>query len=408
VNSWQLSPFSLMDFSIILHIQMDNFFSQSELERYSRHLVLPEIGLEGQRKLKNARVLIIGMGGLGSPLGLYLSAIGVGKLGLLDYDIVSISNLHRQVIFNTGDMGKPKALVAEQKLKSLNPDIEIESYNEQLTTENAFEIFDDYDIVADGSDNFQTRYLVNDTCVRLGKPNVYGSILRFEGQVSVFIPELGPCYRCLYPEPPSPGSVPSCEEGGVIGVLPGIIGSIQANEVIKLIIGKGELLTGRLIIVDALNMKFKELTFEQNPDCPVCGDNPTIKQLLDYETFCRDGSVPRFQPITEIKMQENNHEITAEQLKQKLDLKEKFILLDVREPFEKQIADIGGVLIPMNSLPSHLGELNKEDEIIVYCHLGGRSQYASEWLRSQGYNAKNLTGGINAWSIEIDHSVAKY
>lgn len=388
--------------------------TKSELERYSRHLVLPEIGLEGQEKLKAAKVLIIGMGGLGSPLGLYLSAAGVGKLGLVDFDKVSISNLHRQVLFNADDIGKPKALVAEQKLKSLNPDIEIVSYNLKLTSNNALDIFKGYDIIADASDNFATRYLVNDVCVLLHKPDVYGSILRFEGQVSVYIPELGPCYRCLYPEPPSPGSAPSCEEGGVLGVLPGIIGSIQANEVIKLIIGKGEQLTGRLLILDALNMKFNELKLEQNPDCPVCGDNPTIKKLggdvtlSGVEGLCRDGSVTRLQPITEIKMQENNHEITAEQLKQKLDLKEKFILLDVREPFEKQIADIGGVLIPMNSLPSHLGELNKEDEIIVYCHVGGRSQYAAEWLRSQGFKAKNLTGGINAWSVEIDKSIPQY
>jgi sulfur-carrier protein adenylyltransferase/sulfurtransferase len=368
--------------------------TKSELERYNRHLVLPEVGLEGQEKLKNAGVLIVGIGGLGSPLGLYLSAAGVGKLGLVDYDTISVSNLHRQVLFTTDDIGKPKALVAEQKLKSLNPDIQITSYNLKLTSDNAADIFKEYDIIADGSDNFTTRYLVNDTCVFIGKPNVYGSILRFEGQVSTYMPG-GPCYRCLYPEPPSPGTIPSCEEGGVLGVLPGIIGSIQANEVIKLIIGKGELLTGRLLMVDALNMKFKELTFEQNPDCLICGLN---------ENQTRERS-----PLFEIKsMEQNNHEISARQLKQKLDNKEKIFILDVREPFEKEIADIGGILIPMNSLPSHLGELSKDDEIIVYCHVGGRSQYAAEWLRTQGFNAKNLSGGINAWSVEIDKSITQY
>jgi sulfur-carrier protein adenylyltransferase/sulfurtransferase len=379
--------------------------TKSELERYNRHLVLPEVGLEGQEKLKNAGVLIVGIGGLGSPLGLYLSAAGVGKLGLVDYDTVSVSNLHRQVLFTTDDIGKPKALVAEQKLKSLNPDIQITSYNLKLTSDNAADIFKEYDIIADGSDNFTTRYLVNDTCVFIGKPNVYGSILRFEGQVSTYMPG-GPCYRCLYPEPPSPGTIPSCEEGGVLGVLPGIIGSIQANEVIKLIIGKGELLTGRLLMVDALNMKFKELTFEQNADCPTCGNSNRRDGAATRLHHLASGVTPDAKSVKENKNM--NHEISARQLKQKLDNKEKIFILDVREPFEKEIADIGGILIPMNSLPSHLGELSKDDEIIVYCHVGGRSQYAAEWLRTQGFNAKNLSGGINAWSVEIDKSITQY
>jgi len=380
--------------------------SESELERYNRHIILPEIGVEGQEKLKNARVLIAGLGGLGCPISLYLAAAGVGTLGLVDYDRVSVSNLHRQILFTADDVGKSKAVVAEQHLKHLNPDLEFKSYNLRLSPENALQIISDYDIVADGSDNFSTKYLINDSCVLLGKANVYGSILRFEGQVSTYCPGRAypynhfPCYRCIFPEPPASEEVPSCEEAGVIGVLAGIIGSIQATEVIKLILGKGELLAGRLVILDALKMKFKEIKFERNTQCCVCGDNPTIRNISDYnyQFFC--------QTSVESPMQ---NEITVQELKKKMDNQENFVLLDVREPAEKQIADIGGILIPLNSLPYQLEKLNKEDEIIVYCRTGNRSNYAAEWLRKQGYTkAKNLTGGIHAWSDAIDSSVPKY
>jgi molybdopterin/thiamine biosynthesis adenylyltransferase/rhodanese-related sulfurtransferase len=412
--------------------------SQSELERYSRHIILPEIGIEGQEKLRNAKVLIAGVGGLGCPVSLYLAAAGVGTLGLVDYDNVSISNLHRQVLFNSDDVGKPKVTAAELHLKSLNPDVEIRTYNIRLTAENAMTILKDYDIIADGSDNFETKYLINDACVLLGKPNVYGSILRFEGQVAVYVPNLstqakdlwlrnrGPCYRCIFPEPPSADEVPSCEEAGVLGILPGIIGTIQANEIVKLILGlcstppeppsRGESLAGRLVIFDALKMKFKEINFERNPECAVCGENPTIKELSTelYEAICqREGEEHRRRFQTKFWNEKTQTtmttEITVQELKQKLDSKEKFVLLDVREPLEKQIADIGGILVPLNTLPHRLDEFSKEDEIIVYCRTGNRSYYAADFLRKQGFSkAKNLAGGIHAWSDKIDSSVVKY
>ncbi len=379
--------------------------SREESERYSRHLVIPEVGMEGQLKLKNAKVLIVGAGGLGSPLGLYLAAAGIGEIGIADFDTISYSNLQRQVIFNTDDLNKSKAETAKEKLNKINPETEIQVYDYKITKENVLDIIKDYDIVADGSDNFTTRYLINDACVLLGKPDVYASILRFEGQVSVFDSRVGPCYRCLYPEPPAAGEIPSCEEGGVLGVLPGIIGSIQANEVIKYIIGIGKLLTGRLLILDALKMKFRELKIEKNPDCPVCSENPLITELIDYDLFCGNNK------INKKKMNEHSEfEITVEELKAKMDKGEKFFLLDVREPFETEIASIGGTLIPLNSLPEHIDEIPKGQEIIVYCRSGHRSNHAMEFLRDNaGFkNVKNLLGGVLAWSDKIDTKMQKY
>jgi sulfur-carrier protein adenylyltransferase/sulfurtransferase len=376
--------------------------TDNELERYSRHIVIPELGLEGQKKLKSAKVCVIGAGGLGSPVLLYLAAAGIGNIGIIDFDKVSTSNLQRQVLYNGSDIGKLKAEIAKQKLNALNPEIKIDTYNEKLSSENALDILNRYDIIVDGSDNFQTRYLVNDASVLLKKINVYGSIFRFMGQVTVFDSANGPCYRCLYPEPPLPGEVPSCEEAGVIGVLPGIIGSLQANEVIKIVLGLGVSLKGRLIIFDSLKFEFKELKFGKNPDCPICGTNPSIKTLIDYKEFCN--------PSSKRKGSINNFEISVEELKNKIDNKESFVLIDVREPFEKKISDIGGELVPMNSLPYRFEEFNKYDEIIVYCRTGHRSLYAVQFLYDKcGFtNVKNLTGGIYAWSDKIDSKVKKY
>jgi adenylyltransferase/sulfurtransferase len=379
-------------------------FNKEELERYSRHIVIPEVGLEGQKKLKQAKVLIIGAGGLGSPISMYLAAAGVGNIGIVDFDTVSASNLQRQVLYSSDEVGSSKVDKAKARLLGINNNIEIRTYNVKLTKDNALDIIKDYDIAADGSDNFATRYLVNDACVLLKKPVVYGSILRFDGQVSVFDSSRGPCYRCLYPEPPLPGEVPSCEEGGVLGVLPGIIGSIQANEVIKFIIGKGELLTGRLLMLDALNMSFREIKVYKNDECPVCGDNPTITKLIDYEEFCNNPAA--------FETEDFKTEITVDEVKEKLDAGEKFFLLDVREPFETKIASLGGILIPINSLAGRIDEIlpEKNNEVIVYCRTGNRSHYAAEFLREQhGFtNVKNLLGGIHAWHDRIDSSVVKY
>jgi molybdopterin/thiamine biosynthesis adenylyltransferase/rhodanese-related sulfurtransferase len=391
-------------------VSTKNELSKEESERYNRHLVIPEVGMEGQLKLKNAKVLVIGAGGLGSPLGLYLASAGVGKLGIVDFDTVSYSNLQRQIIYNTDDVGKSKAETAKEKLNKINPDIEIEIYDIKLTKDNALDIIKDYDIITDGSDNFATRYLVNDACVLLGKPNVYASILRFEGQVSVFDSSTGPCYRCLYPVLPDAGTIPSCEEGGVLGVLPGIIGSIQANEAIKYIIGIGELLTGRLLMLDALKMKFRELKIEKNPDCPVCSENPLITELIDYELFC---GVNSKNINNNKKMSEHTQwEITVEELKEKMDKGEKFFLLDVREPFEADIATLGGTMISIKTLPERVSEIesHKNEEVIVYCRSGSRSHYATEFLRDEaGFtNVKNLVGGVLAWSDIIDPTMEKY
>jgi sulfur-carrier protein adenylyltransferase/sulfurtransferase len=376
-----------------------------DLSRYSRHLILPEVGMEGQRRLKAAKVLCVGTGGLGSPLAFYLAAAGIGTLGLVDFDVVDASNLQRQIIHSTKDIGRKKLDSAEEKLKALNPALNVVKHETMLTSANALEILKDYDVVADGTDNFPTRYLVNDACVLLGKPNAYGSIFRFEGQCSVFAAEDGPCYRCLYPEPPPPGLVPSCAEGGVLGILPGLVGVMQATEVIKLILGKGEPLIGRLLLIDALNMRFRELKLRKNPECPVCGTNPTVTQLIDYQQFCG---------ITAAAQQEANlkngiPQISVQELKRRIDAGEDVQLIDVREPWEAQIAQIGGKLIPQNDVPNRLAEIDRDREVVVHCKGGGRSQRIAEFLRQQGYErVANLAGGIGAWSNDIDPTVPKY
>src|SRR5712671_3103700 len=347
--------------------------SNEEVLRYSRHLIMPEVGMEGQQKLKAARVLCIGTGGLGSPLALYLSAAGVGTLGLVDFDVVDFTNLQRQIIHFTSDVGRPKLESAREKIAAINPYVDVKTFETRLTSQNALEIFSDFDIIVDGTDNFPTRFLVNDACVFTGKPNVYGSIFRFEGQASVFATKDGPCYRCLYPEPPPPGLVPSCAEGGVLGVLPGVIGTIQATEAVKLIMGIGEPLIGRFLIYDALRMKFRELKLKKDPDCPVCGTHPTVTELIDYEQFC--GIAPAApEPVTV----NNATEITSVELKQRLDRGDKLKIVDVREPNEYQINRIAGSeLIPLGDIPKRYVELNPEEEIVMQCKSGGRSGKAA-------------------------------
>jgi adenylyltransferase/sulfurtransferase len=379
--------------------------SNEEIARYSRHLILPEVGMEGQKKLKAAKVLCVGTGGLGSPLALYLAAAGVGTIGLVDFDVVDSSNLQRQIIHSTESIGRPKIDSAEERLKGLNPFINIVKFETMLTSANALEIISQFDVIADGTDNFQTRYLVNDACVLTGKPNAYGSIFRFEGQASVFATKDGPCYRCLYPEPPPPGLVPSCAEGGVLGILPGLVGVIQATEAIKLILGVGEPLIGRLLLVDALNMNFRQLKLRKNPDCPVCGTNPTVTELIDYDQFC--GILPASK--TEETVNNGIPQISVTDFKRKRDAGEDIYLLDVREPHEFQIANLGGHLIPLGDLPARVNELDKEREIVVHCKMGGRSQKAAELLKQAGFNhVQNLAGGITAWSEQVDPRVPKY
>jgi adenylyltransferase/sulfurtransferase len=376
-----------------------------DLSRYSRHLILPEVGMEGQRRLKAARVLCVGTGGLGSPLALYLAAAGIGTLGLVDFDIVDASNLQRQIIHSTKDIGWKKLDSAEEKLLALNPALNVVKHDTMLSSANALEILKDYDIVADGTDNFPTRYLVNDACVLLGKPNVYGSIFRFEGQASVFATKQGPCYRCLYPEPPPPGLVPSCAEGGVLGILPGLVGVIQATEAIKLILGKGESLVGRLLLVDALNMRFRELKLRKNPECPVCGPNPTVTALIDYQQFC--GIKPESKEEKALK--NGIPQLRVKELKHRMDAGEDVFILDVREPYEYQIANIGGKLIPQNDVPQRLAEIDRDREIVVHCRSGVRSQRIAELLSQAGYpKVVNLAGGILAWADEIDPKMQKY
>jgi adenylyltransferase/sulfurtransferase len=376
-----------------------------DLSRYSRHLILPEVGMEGQQKLKAARVLCVGTGGLGSPLALYLTAAGIGTLGLVDFDVVDASNLQRQIIHSTKDIGRKKIDSAEEKLKALNPAIHIVKHETMLSSANALEIIKDYDIVADGTDNFPTRYLVNDACVLLNKPNAYGSIFRFEGQASVFATETGPCYRCLYPEPPPPGLVPSCAEGGVLGILPGLVGVIQATEVIKLILGKGEPLIGRLLLVDALSMRFRELKLRKNPECPVCGTHPTVTKLIDYEQFC--GIMP--ETPQDKNMKNGIPQLSVKEYKSRIDRGDDLFLLDVREPYEYKIAQIGGTLIPQNDVPNRLAEIPRDKEIVVQCRSGARSQRIAELLKQQGYTqVVNLAGGILAWADEIDPKIQKY
>ena len=377
--------------------------SKEEILRYSRHLIIPEVGMDGQLKLKNASVCLIGTGGLGAPLGLYLAAAGIGRIGLVDFDVVDFTNLQRQVIHGTKDVGKKKLDSAAETMHDINPYVELEKHETALTSENALDILKNYDIVIDGTDNFPTRYLVNDACVLLGKPNVYGSIFRFEGQATVFAYEGGPCYRCLYPEPPPPGLVPSCAEGGVLGILPGTIGLIQATEAVKLILGIGEPLVGRLLLYDALGMRFRELKLRKNPECPVCGDHPTITKLIDYQEFC---GIPQ-QPQAPVAAE---GEIDVTEVKAKIDRHEPFVLIDVREPHEWQIGHIPyAKLIPLGELPKRVNELNTADEIVAHCKSGVRSAKAVDFLKQAGFKkVRNMKGGILAWSDKVDPSVPKY
>lgn len=378
--------------------------SKEEVQRYSRHLIMPEVGMEGQLKLKAAKVLCIGAGGLGSPLAMYLAAAGVGTLGLVDFDVVDFTNLQRQILHSTADVGRKKLDSAAETLEGINPQVEVRKFETKLTSANALDIFRQFDIVADGTDNFPTRYLVNDACVLTGKPNVYGSIFRFEGQASVFATKDGPCYRCLYPEPPPPGLVPSCAEGGVLGILPGLVGVIQATETVKLILGAGreQSLIGRLLLVDAMGMKFRELKLRKNPECPVCGTNPTLRELIDYQEFCgvraQEASMTTQVPAIEV-----------EELKRKLDAGEDVFVLDVREPHEYQICNLKGHLIPLGDLPKRVHELDSSREIVAHCRSGGRSAEAVEFLQKAGFRkVRNLTGGILAWADRIDSKMPKY
>jgi sulfur-carrier protein adenylyltransferase/sulfurtransferase len=393
--------------------------TNEEISRYSRHLILPEVGMEGQQKLKAAKVLCVGTGGLGAPLALYLAAAGVGTLGLVDFDVVDESNLQRQIIHSTATVGMLKVDSAELMLKGLNPNMKVVKHNTMLTSANALEIFKDYDVIADGTDNFQTRYLVNDACVLTKKPNAYGSIFRFEGQASVFATEEGPCYRCLYPEPPPPGLVPSCAEGGVLGILPGLVGVIQATEVIKLILGIGESLAGRLLLIDALGMNFRTLKLRKNPDCPACGTHPTVTELIDYDQFCGIEKptsvgpleVARDKAVGEASIVDGIPQISVEELKRRLDAKENVFVLDVREPHEYPIANLGAPLIPVGELEKRVGELaaEKDREIVVHCRSGARSQKAAVILKNAGFtHVENLAGGILAWADKIDPSMPKY
>ncbi|HEY4952474.1 MAG TPA: molybdopterin-synthase adenylyltransferase MoeB [Verrucomicrobiae bacterium] len=378
--------------------------NNDEIRRYSRHLILPEVGLAGQKRIKAASVLCIGAGGLGSPIAMYLAAAGIGKIGIVDFDTVDFSNLQRQILHTDADVGRSKAESAKETIRGINPHCEVVIHNTRISSENALDLIRPYDIVVDGTDNFPTRYLTNDACVILKKPNVYGSIFRFEGQASVFAPHLGgPCYRCLYPEPPPPGMVPSCAEGGVLGVLPGIIGCIQAAEILKLAIGKGTSLVGRLLLFNALDMKFRELKLRRDPACPVCGDHPTIKELIDYEMFC--GILPPAEPTA------NPDEVTVQEMKKALDDPKLGIkVIDIREPFEYDIARIQGVpLLPMSELQNRFTELDPNTQYYLHCKVGSRSLSAVDFLREQGFKyVKSVKGGIDAWSEEIDRNVPRY
>jgi adenylyltransferase/sulfurtransferase len=383
--------------------------NHEEVARYSRHLIMPEVTMEGQKRIKASSVLLVGSGGLGSPLGLYLAAAGVGRIGLVDFDVVDHSNLQRQILHGTKDVGRPKIQSAADRIRDMNPNVQLDLYETRLTAENAMEIAAPYDVIIDGTDNFPTRYLANDVSVLLKKPNVYGSIFRFDGQASVFAPVLGgPCYRCLYPEPPPPGLVPSCAEGGVLGVLPGVIGVIQAIEAIKLILGQGEPLIGRLLLCDALTMKFREMKLRKNPRCPLCSDQPTITKLIDYEHFC--GIQPANAQSNEKRNTMNSEEISVAELKQRLDRKEDFDLIDVRETHEWEIAKIPGArLIPLGDLANRLGEIDPKREVVLHCKSGGRSGRALKLLKDKGYsNLKNVVGGIDAWAVQVDQKVARY
>ncbi|MEN3337338.1 MAG: sulfur-carrier protein adenylyltransferase/sulfurtransferase [Acidobacteriota bacterium] len=378
--------------------------SRDEVQRYSRHLIMPEVGVEGQRKLKAARVLCIGAGGLGAPASMYLAAAGVGTLGLVDFDTVDASNLHRQIIYGTPDVGRPKLEASRDRLLAMNPSVKVITHELALTSKNALDVLRDYDVILDGTDNFQTRYLVNDACVLLGKPNAYGSIFRFDGQASVFAVKGGPCYRCLYPEPPPPGLVPSCAEGGVLGVLPGIIGIIQATEAIKLILGAGQPLVGRLLLYDALQMRFRELKLRRDVECPVCGDNPTIHELIDYDAFCG------VTPASAGPVSSGVPEVTSQELKAQIDKGANVFILDVREPNEYQICRIpGSTLIPLGEIAARSAELDRNRDIVVHCKMGGRSAKAVALLRDRGFTrVKNLKGGILDWIDKVDPTQSKY
>jgi adenylyltransferase/sulfurtransferase len=381
-------------------------FSNDEIARYSRHLIMPEVTLDGQKRIKAASILCIGAGGLGSPIALYLAAAGIGRMGLVDYDIVDFSNLQRQILHGTEDVGRKKLNSARDRIKAINPNVQVDLHDMMFRSENAKQLVQDYDIVIDGTDNFPTRYLSNDVCVLMKKPNIYGSIFRFDGQCTVFAPHLGgPCYRCMFPEPPPPGMVPSCAEGGVLGVLPGLIGVMQAIEAIKLIIGIGDSLIGRLVSFDALKLRFKEFKIRKDPNCPICGDHPTIHELIDYDQFC---GIP--QADAEAAKELEVPTITATELKTKIDRKEKFVLVDVREPFEYDISRIpGSKLIPLGELPARLSELDSADDIVLHCKVGGRSAKALRILQEAGFRKlNNLQGGITAWSDEVDPSIPKY
>jgi len=380
--------------------------SNEEIRRYSRHLIMPEVGIDGQRKLKSARVLAIGAGGLGSPLAVYLAAAGIGTIGIVDFDVVDDSNLQRQILYGASDVGRPKLQAAAERIRDINPNVQVVPYETRLDSSNALEIFREYDIVADGTDNFPTRYLVNDACVLTGKPNVYASIFRFEGQASVFWAEKGPCYRCLYTEPPPPGLVPSCAEGGVLGILPGLLGVIQATETIKLALGSGDSLVGRLLLVDALSMRFRELKLRKNPNCVVCGPNPTVTRLIDYEQFC---GIPQEAAAARANSS-GIPEITVQDLKAMRDQGEDFVLVDVREPHEFAICAFPeSVKIPLGTLPQNLNRLSTADEIVVHCKMGGRSAKAVQFLRDAGFRkVRNLAGGIDRWAQQIDPRMPRY
>jgi sulfur-carrier protein adenylyltransferase/sulfurtransferase len=381
-------------------------FSNDEIARYSRHLIMPEVTLDGQKRIKASSVLCIGTGGLGSPIALYLAAAGVGRLGLVDFDVVDFSNLQRQILHGTDDVGRKKLNSAKDRIKAVNPNVKVDLHDMLFRSENAMQVVKDYDIVIDGTDNFPTRYLSNDVCVLTKKPNIYGSIFRFDGQCTVFAPHLGgPCYRCMFPEPPPPGMVPSCAEGGVLGVLPGIIGVMQAIEAIKLIVGIGDSLIGRLVSFDALKLRFREFNIRKDPKCPICGDHPTLHELIDYDQFC---GIP--QADAEAAQEMDVPTITAIDLKQKIDRHDKFVLVDVREPFEYEITHIpGSKLIPLGELPARLSELDSADDIVLQCKSGGRSAKALRILQEAGFRKlSNLEGGITAWSDDVDPTVPKY
>ena len=390
---------SLMD---RLASQRKDVLSPTEIKRYSRHLILPEVGMAGQLKLKQSSALVIGAGGLGVPLTQYLSAAGLGRLGIVDFDVIDETNLQRQVLYGTKDVGRKKLEVARERVGQINPNVDVQTYDTRLTSDNALDILRDYDVVIDGTDNFPTRYLVNDACVLLQKPNVYGSIFRFEGQASVFDARKGPCYRCLYAEPPPPGLVPSCAEGGVLGVLPGIIGSIQAVEALKLLLGTGDPLIGRLLVFDALQMEFRELRLRKNPSCPICGSNPSIKELIDYEEFC--GLRGPSERVGE------EFQVTVDELKDKLAGGQEVVLLDVREPMEWEIAHLDrAVLMPVGQVPARVNELSTADEIVVYCKTGVRSARITNFLRDLGFRkVKNLVGGIDEWAERIEPEMPRY